>query len=204
MPAKTKTTQDRTPPLVFHLHLTLAEICPVIWRKLQVPATMKLSELHGVLQIVMGWTDSHLHGFRVEERYFSDPSFELDDDSFGEEVGDERKMRLGQFVSGEGFAFTYEYDFGDSWRHHLIVEKSAAPEAHLILPVCTSGARACPPEDVGGVHGYAEFLDILKHKGHEEHLRMLTWVGGVFDPEGFDINTTNRRLHMTRNFARRY
>ena len=92
-------------------------------------------------------------------------------------------------------SFLYEYDFGDSWEHLVVVEKVLTPEespAHL--PVCLAGARACPPEDCGGVPGYERFLEALRDPTHEEHQAMLTWVGGSFDPEAFNLGRVNRLL----------
>ena len=103
-------------------------------------------------------------------------------------------MRLNQIAPGAGFKFRYEYDFGDSWEHVLVVEKVLPPEPGRQVPVCIKGKRACPPEDVGGVWGYAEFLEALQDPDHEDHEMYLEWIGGEFDAEEFDLEETNEML----------
>jgi Plasmid pRiA4b ORF-3-like protein len=92
--------------------------------------------------------------------------------------------------------FIYEYDFGDSWRHRIAVRPLAHPNTDWHYPLCTGGARAAPPDDVGGPPGYKEFLAAIKDPKHEEHDSMLVWTGGAFDPEGFDLNAINRTLRF--------
>ncbi len=88
----------------------------------------------------------------------------------------------------------YEYDFGDGWEHEILVERILPPHAGRSLPVCMKGVRACPPEDIGGVWGYASFLEAIRDPGHPEHNEMLEWVGGEFDPEAFDLEATDFAL----------
>ena len=94
--------------------------------------------------------------------------------------------------------FSYMYDFGDSWQHRIEVESITPAKPNWSYPLCVAGARACPPEDVGSTHGYHEFLQTIADPSHEEHDSMLVWVGGAFDPEGFDINCINRELRRRR------
>jgi hypothetical protein len=176
---------------VFQLRVTLNHVNPTIWRRLLVPADIKLGKLHFVLNEAMGWTCSHLHSFALRDRRFGDP--ELDADS---ELGfeDERKVKLESLV-GEKQSLRYDYDFGDSWEHEVLVEKRLEADGRLFYPLCTDGARACPPEDCGGVPGYERLVAALADSDDAEHDELLTWVGGHFDPEGFDINRTNQALH---------
>jgi hypothetical protein len=83
---------------------------------------------------------------------------------------------------------------GDDWRHRIVVEAppTAWVENDLPLPACTAGENACPPEDIGGPPGYEQFLASLADKASEDHIDMLRWSGGVFDPRGFDLNRINR------------
>jgi hypothetical protein len=115
-----------------------------------------------------------------------------------EELGyeDSTTIRLSDLVpkSGRKFKFVYEYDFGDSWDHELVVEKVGPPDSGAKYPVCVDGKRACPPEDVGGVWGYADFLVAIVNPDHEQHEDMLEWVGGRFDPNEFDPATATRRM----------
>lgn len=165
---------------IFELSVVLQNVRPPVRRRVQVPGEITLAELHQVLQLAMGWTDSHLHEFDVAgTRYGSqDPDFGLD------EVADETKVKLFRLV-GEGDQLEYVYDFGDGWAHTVTVEKVLAIEAGVRYPRCVSGRRACPPEDVGGPWGYGEFLGAIADPEHAEHAEFLDWVGGGFDPEAF-------------------
>jgi hypothetical protein len=95
-------------------------------------------------------------------------------------------------------AFVYEYDFGDSWRHLIQVEPVSKPNTEWFYPLCIAGERAAPPDDVGGTPGYMEFLAAIKNPKHPQHESLLIWVGGAFDPEGFDLNAINRTLRFGR------
>jgi hypothetical protein len=102
-----------------------------------------------------------------------------------------------------GGEFQYHYDMGDGWRHRIVIESPAQRSgAQFPLPLCLAGENACPPEDVGGPHGYEEFLKILADRGHEQHEDMLRWTGGVFDPTGFDLNRLNREWRGTKKRGR--
>lgn len=180
---------------VFQLKVTLNEVEPLIWRRLLVPADLSLGALHFVLNEAMGWTNSHLHSFTLRDRTFGDPRLD-EDDELGFE--DERKVKLENLV-GERQTLRYEYDFGESWEHEVLVEKQLEADPRLSYPLCIGGARACPPEDCGGVAGYASLVDGLADPAASEHDDLLTWVGGHFDPEAFDCNRTNQaRRAITR------
>jgi hypothetical protein len=181
---------------VFQLRLTLMQVEPAVWRRLVVPADITLGKLHFVLNESMGWTCSHLHLFALRDRSFGDPRLDVD-----RELGfeDERTIRLESLVD-EGQSLRYEYDLGDSWEHDVLIEKRLEGDSRLSYPLCISGARACPPEDCGGVPGYARLVAALADPDNTDHDELLTWVGGHFDPEGFDVNRTNQAL---RTIARR-
>lgn len=171
------------------LEIELIDIEPAIWRRFVVPASITLDRLHDVIQIVMGWTDSHLHEFNIgKKRYTEYPEFKED----GHECG---KYRLGDLIKQKGREFFYHYDFGDGWKHRLVLEENRYPvstsEAELM---CLEGERACPPEDVGGVPGYFEFCSVLKDPNHEEHESYMEWSGGDFDSERFDSVAVNWEL----------
>jgi len=137
----------------------------------------------------MGWTNSHLHQYIKDEKYYSIPH---EDD--WHPVIDERKTQIEDLAPSEGNKFVYEYDFGDGWGHTITVEKILPKDPKMLYPHCVKGKRACPPEDVGGIWGYEEFLEALKDPSHEEHESYLEWWGGQFDPEEFDIEETNQVL----------
>jgi hypothetical protein len=178
---------------IYQIKVTLDDSKPPIWRRILVRGDVTLGKLHDILQVVMGWADYHLHQFIVGQTYFGEPH-----PDYGFEMHDERRVRLNQIVTGEGFKFRYEYDFGDSWLHNLLVEKVLPPEPGQPYPTCIKGKRACPPEDVGGVWGYVYFLEAIQDPDHPEHEHYLEWIGGEFDPEEFDLDAINEALRILR------
>ncbi|MSP12187.1 MAG: plasmid pRiA4b ORF-3 family protein [Chloroflexi bacterium] len=182
----TKKTDDS---LIYQLKVTLKGSKPPIWRRIQVRGSTTLAKCHMILQIVMGWTDSHLHQFDVGGVYYGTP-----DSDWGEDIKNERRVKLEQIVSAVKDRFVYEYDFGDSWEHQIVVEKILAPEPGVHYPICLTGKRACPPEDVGGIWSYPEFLEAIRNPEHPEHEEMLEWIGDGFDPQAFDPEAVNRVL----------
>jgi len=189
MAAKAKAVSDR----VYQLKITLRGSKPPIWRRVIVPATFHLYKLHQVIQAAMGWDDSHLHQFIIEGEYYSIPS---PDD--WEPVIDERRYALSRIAPYEMMKFVYEYDFGDSWEHIVLVEKILPAEAGRQYPICIKGKRACPPEDVGGVWGYENFLEALGDPDHEEHESYLEWIDGEFDAEAFNLEAINIALQRVK------
>lgn len=177
---------------IYQIKITLKNSQPPIWRRIQVRSNITLNMLHKILQVVMPWEDEHLHQFIINETLFDIPKDGYD--GFVE-TEDERKYKLNQIIPGEKFRFIYEYDFGDSWEHILLVEKILPAEEKVYYPRCITGERACPPEDIGGIFGYYRFLEILKDPDHPEYEEMKDWVGEDFDPEKFDIEKVNRKLH---------
>jgi Plasmid pRiA4b ORF-3-like protein len=177
---------------IYQLQIVLLGAKPSIWRRLQVPGDANLGWLHAVIQVAMGWTNSHLHHFLTSDARYADPRH-IEDTGFGEEPDrDEFKAKLMQVAPRERVQFGYEYDFGDSWEHEITVEKilpNAAAAATTAL--CLDGASACPPEDCGGIWGYAELLKTLKNPKHPEHKTMKEWLGRSFDAKAFDVAKTN-------------
>jgi len=178
--------KQRTAQAVFQLKITLKGYKPLIWRRVQIE-DCTLDKLHEHIQTAMGWTNSHLHHFHVGKQLYGDP--ELMQENF-EDMGykDSTRTMLSQIVPTDGkrFKFSYVYDFGDSWEHEIVVEEAADPEPGTSYPVCLEGQRACPPEDCGGIWGYADLLEAISDKRHERHEELLEWLGESFDPEAFD------------------
>jgi hypothetical protein len=174
---------------LYQLKVTLIESRPPIWRRFQVKKETTLLKLHCILQVVMGWTDSHLHEFRIGDLRFGEP---VPDEDY--EVVDERSVRLSQIAPSDPITFEYLYDFGDDWEHEIKIEKGVDKQKGVRYPVCIEGARACPPEDVGAMPGYENFLKAIGSRRHPEHKEMLEWIGGHFDPEEFDLDAINREL----------
>lgn len=136
----------------YHLKIILEGTKRPVWRRLQVPGGANLGWLHAVIQVAMGWTNSHLHQFVVGERLYSDPSFGLDESEDDPEVLDANKTAIREIAPRVKSAFVYEYDFGDSWHHRVTVEKILDPDSGIPrIAQCLDGERACPPEDCGGV-----------------------------------------------------
>lgn len=184
-------TESKTEVLIYQIKVTLEGSRPPIWRRLLVPANVTLAQLHDIIQIAMGWEGYHLHQFIIGRTYYEEP-----DPDYGSwmEMRDEHKVTLRQIAPGEGMKFRYEYDFGDSWMHQILVEKILPSEPGKVYPVCIKGKRACPPEDVGGIWGYYNFLEAIQDPEHPEHGDYLKWIGGKFDPEAFDLEKVNRAL----------
>lgn len=172
---------------IYQLKIVMVGSKPPIWRRLQVPGNTKLGWLHAVLQTAMGWTNSHLHHFLTRDARYSDPRYD-EDPGFGPERDrDEGRAALSQVAPETGAQFDYEYDFGDSWQHEVAVETIFPPGSGSATAAhCLDGARACPPEDCGGIWGYANLLKILRNPKHPEYKGMKEWVGRAIDPEAFD------------------
>jgi hypothetical protein len=203
MTSETKTHESKTQACVYELRITLREIRPPIWRLIQVADALRLSRLHDVLQTVIGWTDSHLHRFEKDGKHWGVPEHGEDD---GMEIIDESRATIGAVLTTPGDSMLYVYDFGDNWRHNVTLEK-ILPAAETVRPVCLAGERHCPPEDVGGVPGYAEFLGVIFEPGHEEYEQYVGWARGPsplnrsvgrFQPEEFNIMAVNDALSRMR------
>jgi len=192
MIAQIESTAGKDVPPTYHLKVVLLGPKPPLWRQLQVPGDASLGWLHAVIQVAMGWTNSHLHQFKLGDFCYSEPRYNLAEFEGDPAVRDERKFTLQQLAPRAKDTLRYEYDLGDSWQHEITVTKilrrdnDAATTAH-----CLDGARACPPEDCGGIRGYADLLKILKKPKHPEHQSMKEWLGRPFDAEAFDVLETN-------------
>ena len=177
---------------VFQLRLTLKDVTPTVWRRLLVPGSVRLDKLHRMFQAAMGWEDYHLHSFEIGELRFG-----MQIDEFPDDELDETDVTVLRAI-GDARRFSYEYDFGDRWRHEVVVEARTRSPRGLKFGVCVDGQNACPPEDCGGVSGYADFLEVLADPTHDEHEHMRSWVGGPFDAEEFDLAFANARLQAVR------
>ncbi len=179
---------------IYQLKITLRDITPAIWRRIQV-RDCTLDKLHERIQLAMGWTNSHLHHFRISDRLYGDPW--LMDENFVEmNYKNSREATLRKILpkSGQRFHFEYQYDFGDSWWHDVLFEGCLRAEPGQRYPLCVEGERACPPEDVGGVPGYREFLETLADPGNEQFDQFADWIGGTFAPGKFDSEQATKRM----------
>lgn len=176
---------------LYQFKITLIGSKPPIWRRIQVRDST-LDKLHERIQTAMGWTNSHLHQFKIEGERFGD--LELLDDGFEDfECADSTVTRISDIVpeDGQRFRFLYEYDFGDGWQHEVLFEGCLESEEGGRYPLCVEGERNCPPEDIGGVWGYAEFLEAISDPSHEQHDDFMEWAGR-FDPEKFDAGQATK------------
>lgn len=185
-------------PKPIALRIELQEVTPLVWRRVLVSNQWTLASLHGYLQWIMGWTDSHAHEFQVGEAVVA-PDWWINEVRHDADTGryrDERRISVAAVASelGTRGEFEYRYDMGDGWRHRIVIEPlpTLVESSDLMLPVCLAGENACPPEDIGGPPGYELLLEILGNPRHEQYADMVRWVGGVFDPKGFDLNRLNR------------
>lgn len=195
-PARTalrRATGDAVPgDAVFQLKISLLGLSgPPVWRRVVVPARIQLDQLHDVFQTAMGWTDSHLHAFTAAGVDYGPPIEDLDH-------RDERRATLNRLVKQAGDRMRYTYDYGDHWEHEVVVEKVLCAEPTVRYPLCTGGARRCPPEDCGGTWGYADLLETLADPDAADHADMLDWLGletaAQFDPAAFDMAVVNELL----------
>ena len=175
------------------LKVTLDEIEPPIWRRLDVPASVTLARLHDVLQVALGWTNSHLHVFEIGDERIAIP-YDLEQLTDGQITRSARLVKLGDVVDHGVRRFAYEYDFGDSWHHTVEIEEVREERDGDRGVRCLDGARSCPPEDCGGTDGYVRLLEILFDPRHPEFDEVRHWAGGGFEPERFDLQAVNATL----------
>lgn len=171
------------------MKVKLEGVKPEIWRSFVVDSSISLNDLHDVLQIVMGWDDSHLYIFEIHGMGYGIPS-----DEDYEEVTDAKKVKLAKLELQEKDKFGYTYDFGDDWVHTIKVEKILPGENPYGSPFCLEGARNCPPEDCGSIPGYEDIVEAMKNKKSKEAKEFIEWLGEPYDPECFDIEGINKRL----------
>jgi len=175
---------------VYQFKITLEDIKPPIWRRIQVPETYTFWDLHVAIQDAMGWKDYHLHEFEMrhpvtgEKVRIGIPNEEYE--FFGPEILPEQELKIADWFSMKNRVAEYTYDFGDNWHHKIQLEKILPRDKNVKYPICIAGKRACPPEDCGGIWGYEELLEAIKNPQHERHEEMIEWVGEEFDPEHFD------------------
>ena len=178
---------------VFRIKITLDRFKPAIWRRIEAP-DCTLEDLHNIIQLSMPWYSCHLWEFNVGRDRFGP---EMEDFGFGfddDEPAPAGEAWLSGLVAAGIKKLRYTYDFGDSWEHTITFEKPVAREPKAKYPRCVAGERACPPEDCGGVWGYAGLLETLADPKHPDHKEMMQWAGGPIDPDAFDLDATNKEL----------
>lgn len=183
----------------YQLKITLKYARPRIWRRVLLPADFSLYQLHYLIQVVMGWNNSHLHEFfqkdGSKERLFMTPE-DLEEFEAGY-AEDECTTLLADVLRAKGDKLEYIYDHGDYWQHVVALEKVGKRSPDQTLPDCLGGERAGPPEDCGGVNGFEGLLETLADPEDEEYEEMLEWVGEGYDPEEFDLEETRAAIRAT-------
>lgn len=187
--------------MAYRIRIAIRGIEPPIWRRLRIPGSITFAELHRIIQVAFGWLDYHLYHFRFGNIVVVEPTPDFSTaELYGE---DAQALDPGETLVSQLFdehdRCVYKYDFGDSWVHEIVVEKRLKDTKRNQVPVCLGGARHRPPEDVGGVGGYEEFLETIRDENNPERENMLSWAqkdtrGRLFDPEYFYIDEVNRRL----------
>jgi len=180
---------------VHRLKVTLRQVKPPVWRRIEVASNIKLSELSDVLEAAMGWLGGHLHAFEADGVRYEIP----DGESFGfRRPHDERKARLGEVLPAVGSKIRWDYDFGDGWEHDVVAEAIEPVKSDSIYPVCLAGKRACPPDDCGGPWGYGNLLAAISDPTHEEHEELIEWLPLGFDADAFDIDEATETMRSAR------
>lgn len=172
------------------LHIALEDIEPPIWRRLEVENTLSFAALHHLIQTAMGWEDAHLHEFEVGDYRIG--NIAEYDNPYGETVLPGEEVELGQVI-GRRRSFTYVYDFGDDWRHRITIEKRLPSDPLRRPAALIDGARACPPEDCGGVYGYSRILEAKRAPRSAESRELLQWLG-PYQPEAFKLASHQKRI----------
>lgn len=179
---------------ILQLKIQLRDSKPPIWRRVLVKESTLLGDLHIILQVIMGWTDSHLHMFLHNGQEYG-PFYP--DDDYNEDIEDlknEDHYTVRDFLKRAKAKMVYIYDFGDDWTHEIILEGTEKDCKEPFLPACITGEKACPPEDCGGISGFYRMLSQLEDKESEDYEEIRDWLGEDFNPDFFDIKKINKSL----------
>ena len=177
---------------IYQIQIALKGSKPKIWRRLLIPSDLLLSDFHKIIQISMGWTNSHLHQFIKNRTYYT---VRMPDDDLWDEMDniDYKTMKISDLLKKNKEKIIYEYDFGDGWEHDIILEKRLPIDDKITYPICLTGKMNCPPEDCGGIWGYEHNLEVLADKNHPDYEEIHEWMGDDVTPEFFDLKKINER-----------
>lgn len=188
---------------IIQLTVSLKGSKPLIWRTIFVNRETSFFELHHILQIVMGWTNSHLFEFNLDG--YRVGMIDEKDTRYGSgQLLDSGKTLLTDILSLEKDYFQYKYDFGDSWVHEITLDKLLKREDKTIYPRCFGGEMNCPPEDCGGIKGFYGLLSILQDKKHPEYKEIKAWLGKKYNPESFDVVKVNKQLKQLKSYISKW
>lgn len=176
---------------IAQIRITLDDIEPAIWRRIELPLTNSLKTLHLAIQAIMLFENYHLFRFDVGDANYA---IRFDDDYIDPPTRDAGNIRLAKLVERGITDFTYTYDFGDNWRHSIVIEGVFPADPLTNYPQFIDGERRAPPEDVGGQPGFEQFLDAMAKPRHPEHKSVLQWYGRPFDPNDISPNDIRARM----------
>lgn len=176
---------------IARIRITLDDIKPAIWRRVELPVSNSLKTLHLAIQAVMLFENYHLFRFDIGEASYG---IRFDDDYMDPPTRDAGNLRLTKLIERGVTAFTYTYDFGDDWRHSIVIEEVLPADPATDYPRFVDGARRAPPEDVGGLPGFEAFLDAMAKPRHPECKSVLQWYGRPFDPENISADEIHARM----------
>ena len=172
---------------VYRFRVSLKDIKPPIWRRIEVPASYSFHDLHGAIQDAMGWLDYHLHEFEIKNPH-TDQVIKIGhpNEEYGEDILAGWSELIANYFTPVNKTANYIYDFGDYWQHKIQLEQIHPVEKGESYPRCLKGKRACPPEDCGGVGGYYDLIEILSDRSAEDYETMIEWLGEEYNPDHFD------------------
>lgn len=176
---------------IARIRITLDDIKPAIWRQVELPISNSLKTLHLAIQAVMLFENYHLFRFDIGDASYG---IRFDDDYMDPPTRDAGNLRLAKLIERGVTAFTYTYDFGDDWRHSIVIEEVLPADPATDYPRFVDGERRAPPEDVGGFPGFEEFLDAMAKPRHPERKSILQWYGRPFDPEDISPDEIHTRM----------
>lgn len=199
---KEETHKTDKPVPSYVLHISIAFSDPLIWRRVQVPGELNLSQLHEVIQQAMGWSNSHVHQFLIGKISY-EPTQKQNRPRESKRF-DEANYKLYTLEEGMMFMFTYLYDAGEGWEHIITLEEVVPPTTKLAYPILLSGEMACPPEEVGDVHLYNNLTLAQETPGHKEYntLSELAEVAN-FDPGYFDLEAAKARVNKLQHIFKK-
>ena len=175
--------------IIFQFKIRLESVKPTVWRRIEVPGDYNFWDLHVAIQDSMGWSDAHLHEFKIAnpiDGKIIAIGIPDDDYDWSRATLPGWQIAIADYFTMDNREATYNYDFGDDWQHRIRLESIGEATSDQQYPRCVAGKMACPPEDVGGPWGYQDFLAAINDPDHDQHEELLEWVGGSFDAELFD------------------
>lgn len=194
--------------IAYHFRIELSGIKPSIWRQIEVPSKYNFWDFHVAIQDSMGWLDYHLHLFHLQPPGKKKPVLiGIPDDEDEDNILPGWDVPITRYFKEPGDEAGYDYDFGDGWRHRIVLETISLQKDGIKYPNCSQGQRACPPEDCGGIPGYYNLIEVLSDREHEEYEEMVFWLSdhaknyhpydpGFFDPGNVKFQNPRKRLKM--------